>query len=86
MFASIEEANKSDSYDAAIICVPHSLHEQCATSCLDAGKHVLLEKPVAHTVESCVRLMNRAAETDKVFMVGENSRFWPEASISALKH
>ena len=53
-----------------------------ALSCLDAGKHVLLEKPVAHTVESCVRLIDRAAKTDKVFMVGENSQFWPEASIS----
>lgn len=81
MFESIEEANKSGvGYDAAVVNVPHYLHEECAVACLNASKHVLLEKPVGHTVESCERLMDHAAKTDRIFMVGENSQFWPEAS------
>ena len=46
--------------------------------CLAAGKHVLLEKPLSHTLESCVRLVGAAEEARSVFMVGENSAFWPE--------
>ena len=65
--------------------VPHHLHEPCATECLQAGKHVLLEKTLAHTVESCQKLLNQAERAKQVFMVGENSTFWPEVYITVFK-
>ena len=58
--------------------VPHHLHETYAVQCLEAGKHVLLEKPLAHTLDSCRRLLGAADDSDCVFMVGENSTHWPE--------
>ena len=61
--------------------VPHNLHLQYATECLKAGKHVLLEKPVATNVPDCMKLMEHASSTDKVILVAENSVFWPEVSI-----
>lgn len=58
--------------------VPHHHHESCTVQCLEAGKHVLLEKPLAHTLDSCRRLLAAAEGSDRVFMVGENSSHWPE--------
>ncbi len=78
MFKSLEECLEWGEFDAAIIMLPHHLHEQCATECLRAGKHVLLEKPLAHTLSSCIRLMKVAEEVDTVLMIGEQSPYWPE--------
>ena len=58
--------------------VPHDLHVQYAIQCLQSGKHVFLEKPVSHTIEGCIELMKAAESTDKVIMIAENARFWPE--------
>ena len=58
--------------------VPHDLHVDYAIQCISAGKHVLLEKPVSCTLQGCVEIMEQAKNTQKVLMVGENSRFWPE--------
>ena len=70
--------NQSLSYDAAVIMVPHDLHVECAKKCINAGKHVLLEKPVSNTMSGCLELLKVAESTEKVLMIGENSRFWPE--------
>ena len=58
--------------------VPHHLHVKLAKECLSKGKHVLLEKPLATSIEGCKELLSLAQDTDKVFMVAENSPRWPE--------
>ena len=78
VFTSLSDALQWGEFDAVVAMVPHHLHEPCATECLQAGKHLLLEKPLAHTVESCQKLLRNAKGTKQVFMVGENSAFWPE--------
>lgn len=63
--------------------VPHHLHEPYTEQCLRAGKHVLLEKPLSHTPESCQRLLREIeAHPHLVTMIGENSQFWPEVAGS----
>src|SRR5690606_35830676 len=47
--------------EAVIICVPHKFHAALAEAAIAAGKHVLLEKPMAVTVEECDRLAAAAA-------------------------
>ena len=65
-------------FDAALIAVPHHLHEPVATEALDAGLHVLLEKPLAPTLDACERILAAAHAAGTVFMVAENAQYWPE--------
>ena len=80
MFAELAHALDENNFDAAVLMVPHHLHHDMAVQCLSMGKHVLLEKPLAHTVKACLQLRQISRETDRVFMLGEQSRYWPEAS------
>jgi len=78
VFTSLDAALARGDFDAVDIMLPHDLHEEAAQKCFDAGKHVLLEKPMAPTLEACDRILKAASETDLVFMVAENSQYWPE--------
>src|SRR5262249_39097345 len=65
--------------DAVDVCLPTPLHRSVAERALAAGKHVLLEKPIALTVEDADAIVAAAAAVpDRVFMVGMVLRFWPE--------
>src|SRR2546425_10749253 len=46
--------------DAVSICLPHVLHEEVALAALEAGKHVLVEKPLAINVAAGERICNHA--------------------------
>ena len=50
-------------------------HARIAIDALRAGKHVLLEKPMADTVEECDAILEEVSKTDKCFMVGHMCRF-----------
>ena len=69
--------------DAVSITVPTSEHEQVASFTLRAGSHVLVEKPIASTVEEGQRLIDLAQEVDRKLMVGHIIRFNP--AMQALK-
>jgi UDP-N-acetyl-2-amino-2-deoxyglucuronate dehydrogenase len=77
-YASLTTALAARDFDAAIIAVPHHLHEPVATEALGAGLHVLLEKPLAPTVDACERILAVAQQAGTVFMVAENAQYWPE--------
>lgn len=80
--ASLDEALAAGGFDAVDLMVPHHLHEPLALQALAAGVHVLLEKPLAPSVEACERILAAAARSRKVFMVGENAQYWPEVTIA----
>ncbi|MEE2994945.1 MAG: Gfo/Idh/MocA family oxidoreductase [Gemmatimonadota bacterium] len=84
-FTSLDEALAEGDFDAVDIMLPHDLHEKVAIQCLEAGKHVLLEKPIALTLDACDRIFDAARQAPGVFMVAENSQYWPEI-IEAKKH
>jgi predicted dehydrogenase len=69
--------------DAVSITVPTSEHEQVATFALRAGVNVLVEKPIASTVEEGQRLIDIAREMNRKLMVGHIIRFNP--AMQALK-
>lgn len=77
-YASLDDALAAGGFDAALIAVPHQLHEPVATAALRAGLHVLLEKPLAPTLDACARILDVAAAAGTVFMVAENAQYWPE--------
>jgi predicted dehydrogenase len=63
--------------DAVIVSTPPSLHAEMCIEALEAGKHVLCEKPLARTADEC-RLMVAAAErSGRVLATGFNYRFYP---------
>ena len=57
--------------------IADQFHVPAAIRALEAGKHVLVEKPLGTTVESCRQLRDRAATTGLVVQVGNNRRFDP---------
>ena len=82
-FASLTEALQSNTFDAVDIMVPHDLHEELALMAFAAGKHVLLEKPMAPTLDACQRILDVAkGSPDLVFMVAENAQYWPEIVLA----
>ena len=63
--------------DAVIIVTPDRLHKEMAVAALEAGKHVLCEKPLALTREDCVDIANAVKKSDRKFMVGQICRYTP---------
>ncbi|MBE0537382.1 MAG: Gfo/Idh/MocA family oxidoreductase [Phycisphaerae bacterium] len=64
--------------DAVSISLPTFLHPNFSIQALEAGLHVLCEKPMALTLDECRKMMDAAAQSDKVLMIGHCVRFWPE--------
>ncbi len=77
-FDSLDAALADGAFDAVDLMVPHDLHESLTVQALDAGKHVLLEKPMAPTLDACDRILAAAKAAGTVFMVAENAQYWPE--------
>jgi predicted dehydrogenase len=63
--------------DAACVAVPTELHDRVARECLEAGVHVLVEKPLARTLEEADALVAIAREKGLVLQVGHLQRFNP---------
>jgi UDP-N-acetyl-2-amino-2-deoxyglucuronate dehydrogenase len=83
VFTGLADAVTADAFDAALVMLPHHVHEEATLALLDAGKHVLLEKPIAPTVDGAERILARAAEAGVHFQVGENAQYWPEITAVA---
>jgi len=77
VYTDYRELLKQDDLDAVIICTPDQLHREMAIDALNAGKHVLCEKPLALTREDLGAIKEAADKSDKKFMVGQICRFTP---------
>ena len=65
--------------DAVLVTTPPATHHAVATQALQAGKPVLLEKPLAATMDEARDLVQTAEATERVLMVSQNYRFRPHA-------
>ena len=63
--------------DVVLQVLPHYLHASCTIDCLNAGKHVLAEKPLANSREECLAMMEAAKKNKRVLMVVYCMRFHP---------
>jgi len=61
--------------DACLVLTPHFLHHPIAVAALEAGKHVLVEKPTAVSVRAAQRMVEAAERTGRVLAVAENARY-----------
>ena len=64
--------------DAVDVCAPHFLHAPIVLAAAKAGKHVLLEKPMAMNLGEARQMVNAMEAAGKVFMVAQNQRYLPE--------
>ncbi len=63
-------------FEAAIVASPNYLHAEHAVACLEAGRHTLVEKPMALDVEGCDRITAAALRAGKVAAIGLEMRFF----------
>ena len=63
--------------DAVVVAGPNSLHAQQSIEALNAGKHVLCEKPMATTREDARAMIDAARKSGKYLMIGLNQRLMP---------
>ncbi|MBC7463932.1 MAG: Gfo/Idh/MocA family oxidoreductase [Actinobacteria bacterium] len=66
-----------DHVDAVLIATPHDLHHEMGIAALRAGKHVLMEKPMAVNEEECLDLIATSYEVGKTLMIAYPMRFQP---------
>ena len=70
----------SERLDAVCVCAPSEHHASVAIDAIDAGLHVLVEKPIAMTLEDGLRVTARAGLAGVKLMVGHVERFNPAVS------
>jgi phthalate 4,5-cis-dihydrodiol dehydrogenase len=76
-YASYEELLARPEVEAVVVALPHFLHCDVTIAALQAGKHVLLEKPMAMTVAECDAMIAAAENTGRTLMVAHSQYFFP---------
>ncbi len=73
-YVDYKELLADKSIDAVFITTPEHLHHEMLLAALAAGKHVYIEKPLAHTIEEGADLVRAAKKSGKVVQVGTQNR------------
>lgn len=82
-YTSYEEMLENDEIDAVIVGVSDHFHVKAAIQALQAGKHVLVEKPLGVTIEECLELEKVVKESGLILQVGNMKRF--DEGLSAAR-
>jgi predicted dehydrogenase len=82
-FRRVEEALADPEIEAVDICLPTDLHATTAIAALRAGKHVLVEKPLALTGAAANEVLREAERSGRILMTGQVLRFLPAYSEAA---
>lgn len=69
---------EDESIDAVYIALPHHLHEAVAVASAEAGKHILLEKPMANSLAEADRILEAQKRSSVKLMLGFTHRFHAE--------
>ncbi len=85
LFTDYQQMLKDEALHAVIIVLPNTLHRDAAVASLDAGKHVLCEKPLTIDVADTREIIAAADRNRKVIQVGTQSRHSPGYAALAAK-
>jgi UDP-N-acetylglucosamine 3-dehydrogenase len=80
---NIDEILARDDVDAVTICTPTVTHADLALQAIEAGKHILIEKPMTDTVQQAQRIIDAAKAAKTRIMVGFVERFNPAVQTAA---
>jgi predicted dehydrogenase len=78
-YTEYEAALADPDIDAVSLCTPHALHCPMALQAAAAGKHILVEKPMAVTVDEATQMIEAANRHDVRLYVAENESYTPMA-------
>lgn len=76
-FADVSELLQNDDIDALYVATPHQFHREHAILAANAGKHVLVEKPMALSIEDCDAMIEACERAGVRLMVGHSHSFDP---------
>lgn len=82
-YETYSEMCDDNGLDAIYVATPHQFHEDHVISAVRAGKHVLVEKPMALTVDACTRMIEAAEKAGVHLLVGHSHSF--DAPILAAR-
>jgi predicted dehydrogenase len=82
-YVCFSEMLDSEELDLVDICTPTYLHAEMTVQALEAGNHVVCEKPMARTVSQCDEMIEAAEKTGKMLFIAQCIRFWPEYEVLA---
>ena len=84
-FETLEDALDGADFDAVIITTPTFLHKTQAVTTARAGKHILLEKPMALNLEECDEIIGAVEDNNVLLQLGFMRRFDPEFAAAAKR-
>lgn len=76
-FTDYQQLLKEVDVDIVSVCTPNALHAPISIAALQAGAHVLCEKPMATSSEEAAAMIDAAEKSGKKLMIGHNQRFVP---------
>jgi len=76
---NVEDVLQDNEVDLVLITTRHNLHANMTIKCLEAGKHVFVEKPLALNKDELDKVIEAQQKSGKAVMVGFNRRFSPHA-------
>ena len=76
------EQTSADECPILFISVPHDLHASLAMQAMDAGRHVVMEKPLAPTIDECRSLLTKAQKSKTMLIISEQSPYWEEVAAA----
>lgn len=74
VYDSWEEMLADENIDAVSVCTINQTHAEISIRALEAGKHVLCEKPIATTLEDCIAMTEASKKTGRLLMIDQNQR------------
>jgi predicted dehydrogenase len=81
VFADYRKMLKAVEADCVSVCVPNKYHAPIAIDCLNAGAHVLCEKPLARNAREGQKMVEAAEKAGRTLMIQFNNRFRPESQL-----
>ncbi len=79
IYTNAKELLEKADIDAVDICTIHDTHYQLTMDAATAGKHILLEKPMAIKMDDCREMVKKTDKAGVTFMIGQNLRYLPQS-------
>lgn len=84
-YTDLGEMLRKSEVELVTVILPHNAHADAAIRCLNAKRHVVVEKPMACTLEECERMIAAARRSKRMLSVYHN-RHWDSNILTIMKH